>query len=437
MGKPTIGGAIVHRILPRVFLAFTLALTTIALPPWFGTSPVAAAFPTPGAPMTVRFEAGGHTGYRFDAAGAILGRRSATLSRASSAHTTERAMIPGHGVHLRISDGIWAGYWIRESIVAHVAGVVGPSTYPAPRRLSFPAGRVIGYRFDAAWQLTSAKVIGLTRSSSADASMSAAINGIVYHRVINGGLAETWVPAASSTAVRGLACQTGARATGAAAVYTRLGGATGEVGLTFDLGGRTDPAMVIAKRLLLYGVCTTVFPTGDAALTMAGNAVLEFMDDYPAVFEFGNHTKDHCDLVNGGGDTGCPTARPSASFVGSQLTSAGSIIGSVTGQSPIPYWRPPYGAHDAAVRSAAAAVGYPKTVMWDVDTIDWRPPPPTDNGPTTVQIIDKVVAKTVSGSIVLMHLGGWNTYAALPSMVNGLRGRGLVPTSVSDLAGGS
>jgi hypothetical protein len=36
-----------------------------------------------------------------------------------------------------------------------------------------------------------------------------------------------------------------------------------------------------------------------------------------------------------------------------------------------------------------------------------------------------------------MHLGGWNTYAALPSMVNGLRGRGLVPTSVSDLAGGS
>jgi peptidoglycan/xylan/chitin deacetylase (PgdA/CDA1 family) len=75
--------------------------------------------------------------------------------------------------------------------------------------------------------------------------------------------------------------------------------------------------------------------------------------------------------------------------------------------------------------------------MWDVDTIDWRPPPPTDNGPTTVQIIDKVVAKTVSGSIVLMHLGGWNTYAALPSMVNGLRGRGLVPTSVSDLASGS
>lgn len=425
-----------HRILTRVILALALAVTAFALPTSSGASPVAAAFPTPSAPMTVRFEAGGHTGYRFDAAGGILGRRSTTLARASSAHTTERNVIPGRGVHLRISDGIWAGYWIPESIAAHVAGVVGPSAYAAPRRLSFPAGRVIGYRFDSAWQLTSAKVIALTRSSSADASMWAAINGIVYHRITNGGLAATWVPWASSTAVRGLACQTGPRATGAAAVYTRLTGATGEVALTFDLGGRTDPALAIAKRLLLYGVCTTVFPTGDAAQTTAGNAVLEFMDDYPAVFEFGNHTKDHCDLVNGGGDTGCPTARPSASFVRSQLASAGTIIGSVTGQSPIPYWRPPYGSHDAGVRSAAAAVGFTKTVMWDVDTIDWRPPPPTDTGSTTVQIIDKVVGRTVSGSIVLMHLGGWNTHAALPSMVNGLRSRGLAPTSISDLANG-
>jgi hypothetical protein len=75
--------------------------------------------------------------------------------------------------------------------------------------------------------------------------------------------------------------------------------------------------------------------------------------------------------------------------------------------------------------------------MWDIDTIDWRPPPPTDTGPTTVQIVSKVVSNATNGSIVLMHLGGWNTYASLPSMVHGLRGRGLTPTSLSDLADGS
>ena len=422
----------------RTALAILLALGAIGFPASPGTSPVAAAFPSTSAPMLVRFEAGTHTGYRFDTAtGTILAQRAATLARASSAHTTERRVIPGRGVQLRISDGIWAGYWIRESIAAHVAGVVGPTSYSAPRRLSFPAGQVIGYRFDASWQLTSATVIGLARSSSADGTMSAAINGTVYHRILNGGLADTWVPASSSTSVRGLACQTGAKATGPAAVFTRLPGAAGEVSLTFDLGGRTDPAMAIAKRLLLYGVCTTVFPTGDAAQSAPGSAVLEFMDDYPAIFEFGNHTKDHCDLVNGGGDTGCPSTRPSAAFVGTQLTSAATIIQSVTGRSPIPYWRPPYGAHDTAVRSAASAVGYTKTVMWDIDTIDWRPPPPADNGPTTVQIVDKVVSRAAGGSVVLLHLGGWNTYAALPSMVQGLRGRGLAPTSISDLANGS
>jgi hypothetical protein len=35
-----------------------------------------------------------------------------------------------------------------------------------------------------------------------------------------------------------------------------------------------------------------------------------------------------------------------------------------------------------------------------------------------------------------MHLGGWNTHAALPGMINGLRGRGFAATTLSDLADG-
>ena len=55
---------------------------------------------------------------------------------------------------------------------------------------------------------------------------------------------------------------------------------------------------------------------------------------------------------------------------------------------PVPYWRPPYGAFDSGVNSAAAAIGYTKNVMWHVDTIDWKPV--SDGGPTANSMSSKV-----------------------------------------------
>ncbi len=46
----------------------------------------------------------------------------------------------------------------------------------------------------------------------------------------------------------------------------------------------------------------------------------------------------------------------------------------------------------------------------------------------------KVVNGATSGSIVLMHLGGYETLDALQSMIDGLRSRGFTLTTVSDLA---
>ena len=421
----------------RVVLAAALVCVSATLPGLAAPAAVEAASPTAAAPMRVRFEAGTHTGYLYSSSNRIIGTKTATLPAPSGATTVRRATVPGHGVQLLIRDGIWAGYWVPESIASYVPGIVGENPFAAPRRLHFPAGHIVGYRFAADWSVASAKIMRLSSPSGASASMMAAINGIPHYRIVDGGLAGTWVKGGAAGAVATLGCRTGSRATGGAAVWSTVPGAGPEVALTFDLGGRTDPAMSIVKRLLQYGVCTTLFPTGDATGTTAGRAALQFAAAYPQVFEIGNHTKDHCDLVNGGGDTGCPTSPPSATFIQSQLTSAASTISSATGQDPRPYWRPPYGTHNASVRSAAAAVGYTKTVMWHIDTIDWRPPPPTDNGPTAAQIASKVTGTATGGSIVLMHLGGWNTYDALPSMVRGLTARGLQPTTISDLADGS
>jgi peptidoglycan/xylan/chitin deacetylase (PgdA/CDA1 family) len=203
-----------------------------------------------------------------------------------------------------------------------------------------------------------------------------------------------------------------------------------KVSLTFDLGGRLDPALDIVERLIVDRVCATLFPTGDALATSQGRAAIALAAAHPGLFEFGNHTKDHCNLRDGG-PVGCPATPPDAAFIAAQLAAAEASIMDVTGRSSKPYWRPPYGASDERVREAATDAGYPVSVMWSIDTIDWKRV--RDGGPTTAQIASKVVTNARPGSVVLMHLGGWHTYDALPSTVLRLRAGGLQPSTLTDL----
>jgi len=206
------------------------------------------------------------------------------------------------------------------------------------------------------------------------------------------------------------------------------------VALTFDMGGRLDPALQIMSFLVANRVCATIFPTGAMSQTAIGRQVLAVIRAHPELFEVGNHTMYHCDLVHGG--LGSPTTAPcaggtpSAAFIRKELTDAAAILKAATGQDPTPYWRPPYGTYNQAVLDAAASVGYTKTLLWDIDTIDWNPI--ADGGPTAQQIANKVVSGAVNGSVVLMHLGGYETLQALHLMVPGLRQRGFLLTSISD-----
>ena len=206
--------------------------------------------------------------------------------------------------------------------------------------------------------------------------------------------------------------------------------------LTFDMGGRLDPALDIMEFLIANQVCATLFPTGAMSETATGQEVLAVVRAHPELFELGNHTMHHCNLRDGG--LGSPTEPPCAtggppgvSFIADELTDAAAILEAGSSQDPIPYWRPPYGAYNETVLATAADVGYTKTIMWSIDTIDWRPI--VEGGPTAEQMASHVVTSANSGSIVLMHLGGYETLAALAIMVPALRERGLLLTSVSDL----
>ena len=231
-------------------------------------------------------------------------------------------------------------------------------------------------------------------------------------------------------------CRAGNRvAAGAQQIFTAVRTPGHAVALTLDMGGRLEPGLDILNLLIANKVCVTIFPTGAMAQTTQGMQVMALIRAHPELFELGNHTMHHCDLLRGGGGSPttapCAGVTPTADFIRRELTEAGAILAQLSGQQPVPYWRPPYGLVTEAVRDAAASVGYTKTFMWDIDTIDWKPI--ADGGPTAQQIATKVISNARDGSNVLMHLGGYETLEALRIMIPGLRDRGYLLTSLSDL----
>jgi peptidoglycan/xylan/chitin deacetylase (PgdA/CDA1 family) len=195
------------------------------------------------------------------------------------------------------------------------------------------------------------------------------------------------------------------------------------VALTFDMGGRVEPALDIMNWLIAHRVSATIFMTGamaESPNTEAGREVLRLVAAHPDLFDLGNHSYSHPDF-----------RELSREQMAQELERTEGAIAQVVGVSPRPWFRPPFGGVDADVVAGASAAGYSRTVMWDVDTIDWRPE--ADGGPTTSQIVAKVVGNAQGGAIVLMHLGGYNTYAALPGIIGGLQANGLRTVTLSEM----
>lgn len=83
---------------------------------------------------------------------------------------------------------------------------------------------------------------------------------------------------------------------------------------------------------------------------------------------------------------------------------------------------PPYGEHGPVVLQAAHSLDY-KTIMWTIDTVDWKEPPPAT-------IIKRVLDKADNGALILMHPKKC-TLTALPDLIEGLKERNYVIKTVS------
>lgn len=98
------------------------------------------------------------------------------------------------------------------------------------------------------------------------------------------------------------------------------------------------------------------------------------------------------------------------------------LIRTVTGKKPANLFAPPYGEISPLIVSAAGELGY-KTIMWSVDSVDWK-------NPTPEILLNRVITKIGPGGIILLHPTA-PTKRALRELIRSLREKGLEPGTVS------
>lgn len=86
------------------------------------------------------------------------------------------------------------------------------------------------------------------------------------------------------------------------------------------------------------------------------------------------------------------------------------------------WFAPPSGDFDQETVEIASSLGL-KTVLWTVDTVDWRNPSPES-------VVAKITSKAEPGTLVLMHPTA-SSSKALRAMIRGIKAKGLQLGTVS------
>lgn len=188
-----------------------------------------------------------------------------------------------------------------------------------------------------------------------------------------------------------------------------------QIALTFDAGANAECFEDLIAALESAHVHSTFFITG--------NWAQRNMDCAKAItkhgHEVGNHTWNHLDLT-----------KHSDEIVREEITRAEDLLTEISGQSPRPRWRAPFGARDERVLRIAANLGY-RSIYWTIDSLDSVEPRKTRDF-----LIDRITSKTnaeLDGAIILMHVGEKSTADALPVIIADLQARGFRLVTISKL----
>ena len=179
------------------------------------------------------------------------------------------------------------------------------------------------------------------------------------------------------------------------------------VALTYDDGPGGKTERQILKCLKKYNAVATFFYVGNRVSSDPTTVKMA----YDMGCEIGNHSWDHSDLTT-----------LSAEDITEQMDKTNNAVSKITGVKPTVF-RPPYGAVNEEVMDNA---GLP-TILWDVDTLDWK-----------LRDAEKVYKKLVktdklNGKIVLMHSIHEETADATEKIIPMLIKRGYQIVTVSEM----
>jgi peptidoglycan/xylan/chitin deacetylase (PgdA/CDA1 family) len=188
-----------------------------------------------------------------------------------------------------------------------------------------------------------------------------------------------------------------------------------QIALTFDAGANAECFEDLIAALEKAHVHSTFFITGNWAQRNMECAKAITKHGH----EIGNHTWNHLALP-----------KYSDEIVREEITRAENLLMEISGQSPRPRLRAPFGERDDRVLRIAASLGY-RSIYWTIDSLDSVEPRKTPDF-----LIDRITTKTnaeLDGAIILMHVGEKSTAEALPVIIADLQNRGFQLVTVSKL----
>lgn len=183
------------------------------------------------------------------------------------------------------------------------------------------------------------------------------------------------------------------------------------VALTFDISWGKTMAPKVLDVLKEEDVKATFFLSGPWAKNHAEMVKRIHSDGH----QIESHGQEHVDLNNLGREGAAKN-----------ISAAHTILEQLTGRAPT-YIRPPNGAFNDVSVQAAKDLGY-ATVIWSVDSLDWK-------NPGVDTIINRTTRLIHPGAIILMHASDSckETDQALPTVIRTLRQQGYQLLLLDDL----
>lgn len=183
------------------------------------------------------------------------------------------------------------------------------------------------------------------------------------------------------------------------------------IALTYDAGAGDSETDAILSVLSRHRIPSTFFLTGIWAERFPDLAVRMVREGH----EIGNHSYAHPDMSKITHDEMLET-----------VLQGEHAIEQVTGVNPKPLFRQPFGSFNDEILCAVGEAGYPYSIYWDVDPVDWKSPP-------LRVIVNRILYKTENGSIILLHLDGNCAAKATDYVIRNLKTRGFQFVKISEL----